>query len=525
MAKYRVTGPDGATYEVNAPDGASDQDVMAYVQSQAQQPAPAQPNPAPPPQPTQAPQGYGETYTGQAISGANEGLANTLGFPVDMMNGAMGIGARGVNAVAGTNLRTSDKPFLGSQMLKDIMAPAISPPSTQSSKQFARRVGQEVGAAAIPAVGVAAKAPSVAASGARSLAAALGSGTGAATAQQVFPGNPLAEIAGQLIGGLAPSAIESGLRRFNAPKPTAPSVDDLKAKAGALYDKAEASGVTAPQAETQKLAAEIRAVAHDEGLISSTGKVSTAYPKVASTIDTFDDYAQGAMTVKQMKAARKTLTNMAKSSDAAESRIGGIMLEKLDDFTSPLSAELEAARGVYHSAKKGEMIDTAIELAGSRAGQFTGSGFENALRTEFRQLERKAIKGQLKGLSQEELAAISKVAQGGPVVNALRTLGKLAPTGPVSFMAGGGLPFAVGNAVGGPAMGAAVAGTSMGTGFAARSAATAMQSRNANLAGELMRGGAPKVPPTPYLNEGQIRSLAAILAGQAANAQASGSKK
>jgi hypothetical protein len=35
MAKYRITGPDGATYEVNAPDGASEADVMAYVQRNA----------------------------------------------------------------------------------------------------------------------------------------------------------------------------------------------------------------------------------------------------------------------------------------------------------------------------------------------------------------------------------------------------------------------------------------------------------------------------------------------------------
>jgi len=38
MPKYRVTGPDGATYEVNAPEGASEQDVMAFVQQQAGQP-------------------------------------------------------------------------------------------------------------------------------------------------------------------------------------------------------------------------------------------------------------------------------------------------------------------------------------------------------------------------------------------------------------------------------------------------------------------------------------------------------
>ena len=32
MAKYKITGPDGKTYEVSAPDGASEQDVLAYAQ-------------------------------------------------------------------------------------------------------------------------------------------------------------------------------------------------------------------------------------------------------------------------------------------------------------------------------------------------------------------------------------------------------------------------------------------------------------------------------------------------------------
>lgn len=37
MSQYRITGPDGSTYEVNAPDGASEQDVMSYVQQQSPQ--------------------------------------------------------------------------------------------------------------------------------------------------------------------------------------------------------------------------------------------------------------------------------------------------------------------------------------------------------------------------------------------------------------------------------------------------------------------------------------------------------
>lgn len=38
MAKYRVTGPDGSVYEVNAPDGATEADVIAYAKSNFQKP-------------------------------------------------------------------------------------------------------------------------------------------------------------------------------------------------------------------------------------------------------------------------------------------------------------------------------------------------------------------------------------------------------------------------------------------------------------------------------------------------------
>lgn len=43
MPKYRVTGPDGSTYEVTAPDGASEQEVMDYVKQNMQAPVPKGP--------------------------------------------------------------------------------------------------------------------------------------------------------------------------------------------------------------------------------------------------------------------------------------------------------------------------------------------------------------------------------------------------------------------------------------------------------------------------------------------------
>lgn len=41
MPRYQITGPDGGTYEVEAPEGASEQDVMSFAQSQLGQKPPA----------------------------------------------------------------------------------------------------------------------------------------------------------------------------------------------------------------------------------------------------------------------------------------------------------------------------------------------------------------------------------------------------------------------------------------------------------------------------------------------------
>lgn len=62
MPVYHVTGPDGSTYEVNAPDGATEQDAIAYAQSNLA-PKNAQQTPA-----QQAPQPSMLDRAGDAIS-------------------------------------------------------------------------------------------------------------------------------------------------------------------------------------------------------------------------------------------------------------------------------------------------------------------------------------------------------------------------------------------------------------------------------------------------------------------------
>ena len=85
MAKYRITGPDGGTYEVTAPDGASEADVLAYAQQNYSKPAPAAT-----PEPSLADkvkQGFGNFSAG-AVRGAGS-IGATLLAPYDMAQDAL----------------------------------------------------------------------------------------------------------------------------------------------------------------------------------------------------------------------------------------------------------------------------------------------------------------------------------------------------------------------------------------------------------------------------------------------------
>ena len=83
MAKYRITAPDGGTYEITAPDDASQEQVLAYAQSNYQKPSPKQ-------EPTKTNgvmQGIGNAAAG-LLRGAGS-IGATLLAPVDIASDAL----------------------------------------------------------------------------------------------------------------------------------------------------------------------------------------------------------------------------------------------------------------------------------------------------------------------------------------------------------------------------------------------------------------------------------------------------
>lgn len=457
------------------------------------------------------PDDYQSSIVGQGVSGVNEGIASTLGLPADAMAWAMNLVPQGINAVANTDIPTIDDPVLGGDWWRNRMDGwGIYAESDDPAAQFVRRTGQSLGAAIVPAgfAGTAGRSAAALVSGATG-------GAGAATAQQVAPGNVEAEIIAELLtgGAAAGGFAKAGQRGRQAEIEEAiPSIDDLKGQAGNLYRQAEARGVVADPMMTQQLADDMRATLRAEGRVSPTGRVSEVYPKAREAMQLVDDYAGQPMSPTQMQTVRSVISDGQTSIDPSERRIAGLLLDTFDNFVDPLAPDLADARQVASRYLNAQKIAKAKELAEARASQFTGSGLENAYRTEFRKLDRDVIQGRGR-YGDEVVEALQNVSRGTPLSNTARNFGRLAPTGPVSFGLGTVAPATLGTMMAGPVGGLAAGGIASTVGGLGRKIATDQTVRNADLA-ELIARNDGAIPMADLLTPKDQEILFALMASE-----------
>jgi hypothetical protein len=276
----------------------------------------------------------------------------------------------------------------------------------------------------------------------------------------------------------------------------APSMDELREIGKAAYQTADDSGLVIHPGSFKNFVGRI------EGITKQAGIDKDIHPKAFAAVRRMKEAAESGdpIALKDFEILRRVVGGARGSIEADERRIGQLISGELDDYIARLgdadiiagdrktAAEaLNLARDVWTRLSKGNVIQDAVEKAGVRAGQFSGSGFENALRTQFRQIAMNPKR--MRGFSPDEQEAIKKVAMGGPMDNAFRMLGKLAPTGIVSATLGGSAAYAMGGPVGTAA--AWLAGT------AGRKLATESTKRNVTNVDEMVRMGMPSPKEAP----------------------------
>lgn len=478
MPTYQIKAPDGSVYEVTG-EG-TEQDALAHVQSQlAQAPsAPAAPQQVAPqaaPQPQQDPQGRQYSIADNIGGAISEPVTSIVtGAIAAPLAGFAGLAQGAKNALFGENgVSAADRVALIQHALTyqprttagKVTTAGISYPFEKFAQGVDWLGGKTTDATGSPVLGTAVNVglnaiPAVVLRGRMKGAVSDASGTAVAEAKIALP----ARVA---------KSVE---------KP--PAIEELKAAKDAAYKKADETGVVISRSALNRLKTELVNDLKKEGIDKDLHPKTTA--AVKRILDT-----KGQLTLSEVETLRKIANDAKGSLEKSDARLGARVVDKIDDFEATLgegdvvsgsagsATAYKEARALNTRLSKARDIQELFDRAELTAPNFSGSGMENALRTEFRALAKN--KNKMRRFTGEEQAAIRKVAVGGPVENVLRQLGKLAPTGVVSA----GMGAMGGFAVGGPAGAAAV--PAIGT--ASRYAATKMTMKNANKVGDLVRKG------------------------------------
>lgn len=229
------------------------------------------------------------------------------------------------------------------------------------------------------------------------------------------------------------------------------STDDLKSAAQQQYAVARNAGVVVTPNSYERA---VKGIASD---LRSAGYHPKLHPRVSAALEELQANVGTPKSLDDLDLIRRVANNAAASIQPDERRIARAVIEKLDDYVDGLQptdlvtgdskqavTALQSARGLWQKVKKAELLDSIFEKAKNSSPQYSQSGMENALRVKFRAVADNPKL--MRQFSPAERKAIQGIVRGGGIQNALRLLGKLAPSGVVS----GGIGATAGYAVGGP---------------------------------------------------------------------------
>lgn len=445
MPTFELSGPDGGTYQIDAPD--ENAALSAFQTHMGGAPKPAADS-----RPSSSMSGVAKSLG----SGLAEGVIGLAGLPGDLYH--MGLRALGDNL-------TPESRF-GSDSIK------------KSVEGYTGEFYKPQGTAEELANKVGIFAPSVM-GGPETMAAKVATRVAAPAVASEIGGKvagPYGEVAGALTGAAGATAAANKFRAMGAARNAGaaqPTIEEMKAASRAGYQSPEVAAV-----QIRPQAVDTLATAIENDLVSS-GFRQRGQANVFDIVDELKN-APGAVGVADLDSARKALGVIAKEKDAVGAPTANAVaaqkaVRHIDDFLPNLNqADLLAgdaqransilgeARQNWGAAKRAEQVKTTLANAElSAAAANSGQNIQNSIRQAFKPLLRnngaKAV-----GYSDEELKALNRVVRGDALGGAARFAGNL-------LGGGGGLGMlasgAVGYEAGGPA-GAIAAGLA-GKGFKA----------------------------------------------------------
>ena len=226
-----------------------------------------------------------------------------------------------------------------------------------------------------------------------------------------------------------------------------PSVEDLFNTARTAYARANRLGGGIRRGRLERTAQRLENMRSRDGepIIIDQQADPRAFAIQRRIIEDFR--SPEGVSFEDLNAHRRLAQSLADSDDNFTSMLGQRMREEIDDLVfnlqprdmisgnaRGLQQSLTTARALWRDASAASEIQRRMRRAQERSGQFSGSGYENALRTEFRQLAMQIIDKKQRFFTPEEVALIQQVSSGN---QNLRNIGRLAPSSFLNTAVGG----------------------------------------------------------------------------------------
>lgn len=368
-----------------------------------------------------------ERLAAQAGAGSQVGIAQMLGFPVDVVASALS----GVGELTGL-YGPIEAPIGGSEFFDVMMRPirANVPEPTTSGERIARRVGQEVGAAAT-GLPLAFAAPAVRAAPVATAAveggAALGAGLGAGLLSEQFPDSQIADISGALLGGLTAGGVGGRIAGLgDTAAVVRPGIEEQRAIASDAYSQVRADTRTLSQPMAQSLADRVANRMANERLSARSS------PAAANVLQAILEDTQVPLRLEDVEQLRRLTTDsIPATASKTERRLGQIMKQEITDFLNelddPIADLLVEGRTAARRGSAAADVERATDRAVLRAAS-TGSGGNeiNAIRQNLRRIiETPRLS---RSFTADELAAMRQIVEGTADQNVMRRLSRIAPT-------------------------------------------------------------------------------------------------
>jgi hypothetical protein len=448
----------------------------------------------------------------QVPTGFNEGLANTVGAPVDAVSWAM----------RKAGLPIPDNAVGGSQSIKNalgyIKANPDNAPAQTTAGKFARSAGDMASQAILPEAAVAGMASRLSpralnvaqqvvgdgSNVARTAATGAAAGVGAEAAGQATDGTalePIGRIAGAVAGGSAAARLAA--LRGAAKTQALPTLDEVNAEKTRLYNDPTVKDLRIHPQAVNGLGNDIAQSLDQRGFFPEDhGPVFTAVNRLRN--------ASGPVSVDELDAVRRSLNNhagqlnegrptpTAAAASHAKSLLDDFVHSDMTDPANVLQGNGAAARDILLKARanagaaiRSSNVSRLINNAETDAATAnSGMNIQNRIRQTLKPLL-KNNEAKMAGYTDEERNAVRKLVLGSGAMNALRHVGNAIGGSGISVLPGA----FIGHAALGPA-GAALPAA----GWALKKVANAITQRQArNVASKLLES-APLAQPKVAAN-------------------------